>query len=626
MKIIDSQVRFVVNIDSKIPNSLTGDQTRIRQVLLNLLSNAVKFTEHGYVSLNLYGKDTTEKTTTLVIEVKDSGHGIKQEDIKMLFGEYVQFDYEKNRNVEGTGLGLAIAWHIVKAMDGTINVESEYGRGSVFTVTLPQKKHSQDILAAVNNPGDINVLIYERRELLAQSFLYALDSLGVSGTIVGSDSQLAEEVVSHRYSFVFIPFGLYGRNSEVLHKYGENVKIVVLADFGTEIPDEKIGVLAMPVYSISISNILNGICGRFYYNEQDHYIGRFTAPSAKILIVDDIYTNLKVAEGLLLPYKMKVDLSTSGRDAIKSLSAKRYDLVFMDHKMPEMDGVETTMHIRRLGSKESYLRDVPIVALTANAVSGIKETFLHSGFNDFLSKPIDIVKLNAVLEKWIPKEKREIVSEAEYKAEIKNRQEQSKNIEFEINGIDTQRGIFLSGGSTELFLETLAIFYKDVQEKIKDIRKCLDNGAMDLYTIYAHALKSACSNVGAVQLSETAKSLEAAGDRADLKFIEANTPAFLASLELLAGEIKSALDTKKGEGAGKKDVGQGDIELLTQELEKLKSGLETLDAGIINLAVENLKNVNISDDIETAINDISDKILIGEYEEAADAVNALLKA
>jgi CheY-like chemotaxis protein len=176
----------------------------------------------------------------------------------------------------------------------------------------------------------------------------------------------------------------------------------------------------MPVHCISVANILNGESEHFSYSQNTENIVRFTATGVNILVVDDVITNLKVAKGLLAPYKMQVDLCKSGMSAIDAIKTNRYDLVFMDHRMPGMDGIEATEHIRVLGTgdvpeggEDEYFKNVPIIALTANAVSGTKEMFLQNGFNDFLSKPIDTIKLNAVLEKWIPKEKRQVITTEE---------------------------------------------------------------------------------------------------------------------------------------------------------------------------------------------------------------------
>jgi len=276
-RIAESELRFDINIDSNIPNSLIGDETRIRQVLLNVLSNAVKYTKKGFISLSVSG-EIIENTVLLTMEVADSGIGIKPEDLKKLFDEFVRVDMKSKKGIEGTGLGLAIAKNIIKMMNGDISVKSEYGKGSTFTVKLPQKISSDELFDSIKN---------------------------------------------------------------------DNITI------------------------------------------------KFNAPNARVLVVDDIDANLKVAKGLMLPYKMQVDLCTSGAEAIEMVKANRYDIVFMDHMMPDMDGVEVTKLIR-----EMYA-NLPIIALTANVVSGVKEMFLSSGFNDFLSKPINPIELNSILEKWI---------------------------------------------------------------------------------------------------------------------------------------------------------------------------------------------------------------------------------
>ena len=408
MRVIDSQLRFVVNTDSSIPDALIGDEIRIRQVLLNILGNAVKYTEKGFVSFSVSGKITEEYSIVLAMEVKDSGKGIKPEDLDRLFSEYVQVDIGKNKYVEGTGLGLAITKNILKAMNGDINVTSEYGVGSTFTVTLPQKIHSPEAMAKVENAGEKNVLLFERRELYANSIILTVDNLGVKCTLISSDSELLKELSSGKFGFLFISFSLYKQNIDVISQFGLDTKIVVFTEFGEAVSDKELNIMAMPVYSISIANILNGVTNNFFYNEDNEAILRFTAENANVLIVDDIITNLKVAKGLLLPYKMEIDMCKSGMMAIEAIKNNRYDLVFMDHLMPEMDGIETTKKIREMGDQDPYYNDLPIIALTANAVSGTKEMFLKHGFNDFLSKPIDTIKLNTILEKWIPEEKRQL--------------------------------------------------------------------------------------------------------------------------------------------------------------------------------------------------------------------------
>ena len=287
----DSKIRLITNIDSKIPNSLFGDETRIRQILLNILGNAVKYTEKGSITFSLNGEIVNNQKVILFAEVSDTGRGIKSEDITKLFSDFVQVDLAANKGVEGTGLGLAITQNLVRLMDGDIKVESIYGEGSKFSITLPQGIHSLEPVAELNlNTEHINAIKSK--------------------------------------------------------------------------------------------------------------IETFSAPNAKVLVVDDIGINLRVAKGLLAPYNMKIDLCLSGSEAIEKIKNNHYDLVFMDHMMPEMDGMEAVKQIRE------FSPNLTIIALTANAVSGMREKFIENGFNDFLSKPIDTRKLNDILEKWIPRELR----------------------------------------------------------------------------------------------------------------------------------------------------------------------------------------------------------------------------
>ena len=405
MRAIDSQIQFAVNIDSSIPGTLFGDETRIRQALLNTLNNAVKYTEKGHVSFTLLKEDTDENSINLIMKVTDSGRGIKQDDIGKLFDDFTQFDVEKNRGKEGVGLGLAITNNIVNAMGGKINVQSEYGQGSTFTISIPQKYNARENLAVIENPNEKRVLLYERRQIYADSIVFSLGNLGVDYCVVENDSELYEKMKTQAGDFLFISFFLYAKNKEAISKFKDSIKIIALTEFGEAIPESGMNVLAMPVYSVTIAGILNGASKSFSYSDNNEYTVKFTTPDARALIVDDIITNLKVAKGLLQPYDMQTDLCKSGIDALKAIQSKGYDVVFMDHKMPDMDGVETVQRIRQMGNEDSYYTDIPIIALTADAVSGAKEMFLENGFNDFLPKPIDTIMLNMMLEKWIPKDK-----------------------------------------------------------------------------------------------------------------------------------------------------------------------------------------------------------------------------
>ncbi|MCL2007966.1 MAG: ATP-binding protein [Treponema sp.] len=289
-RILEKPVQLIMKVDEKIPDNLFGDEVRLRQIILNLLSNAAKFTDEGQIVLSITIESQKGKQVFLKIAISDTGRGIKSDQIEKLFSDFMQIDTRKNRSIEGTGLGLAITKRLCDAMGASISVTSEYGKGSIFTIIMPQ----------------------------------IIDGYNTSPSLI---------------------------------------------------------------------------------NKSENFSIKSIFPDARLLIVDDTPINLKVAEGLLLPYKAKIDTCLSGEEAIEIIKQRQgeqaYDLVFMDHMMPEMDGIETTAAIRALGVQ------VPIIALTANAVSGMREMFLEKGFNDFLAKPIDVSKLDEILSNWVTSKKRD---------------------------------------------------------------------------------------------------------------------------------------------------------------------------------------------------------------------------
>jgi CheY-like chemotaxis protein len=336
-----------------------------------------------------------------------------------------------------------------------------------------------------------------------------------------------------------------------------------------------------------------------------------------VLIVDDIQTNLTVAKGLLLPYKMDIDLCISGKEAIAAVQVKQYDIVFMDHRMPEMDGVVTTDHIRALGGESPYFKHLPIIALTANAVIGMRDIFLQSGFDDFLSKPIDIAQLNTILEKWIPKEKqvgqggdRVISTESSCQEAIK------------IEGLDTARGILQTGGTFELYLDTLTVFCEDAQMQKDRIMNSLDSCDLGLFTTYIHALKSAAANIGAIELSNDAYILEEAGQNADLAFIKANIDQFLKELDKSIQNISTALSSCLDmDGESAEDF---DVVAFTSELVVLIKALTDLDAGVMNRTIRSLLNFSCEESDKVILRNISSSLLMGEYDEAIVLAESLL--
>jgi signal transduction histidine kinase/CheY-like chemotaxis protein len=409
VRIAGKPILFTANVDAGIPNNLIGDEARIRQILLKLLSNAARYTHEGFIMLTVsahfrHSRPSTKRHSrglSLSLKIADSGSGIKKEVLPGLFGNFTQLSAERDRNAEGTGLGLTIVRSLCRAMGGDITVQSEYAKGSTFTVTIPQIYTDDQKLAVAENSGEKKTLLYDERALYAESVFLTLENLGVPVMVTVDSEDFLGKLEKGNYAFCFVSKDVMDRAAALIREKSLKTVLVLLEDLGEISSFQDIPAISMPAYAIPIANVLNGVSPADARSKTDI---RFIAPAARILIVDDITTNLKVAEGLLALYQPEIHTCTGGVQAIELVKEHEYDIVFMDHMMPDMDGIEAVAAIRAL--KGRRFQELPIIALTANAISGMKEMFLEKGFNDYLAKPIEMSKLAEIMSKWIPREKR----------------------------------------------------------------------------------------------------------------------------------------------------------------------------------------------------------------------------
>jgi signal transduction histidine kinase/CheY-like chemotaxis protein/HPt (histidine-containing phosphotransfer) domain-containing protein len=622
MRLGEKPVTLLVNLDAHIPNKLTGDEVRIRQIILNVLSNAVKYTERGYISFSItgeIGEEEGEPYIILKITVEDTGIGIKEENFHKIFGDFIQFDMSGKKGIEGTGLGLAITKSFCDAMGGEITFTSEYGKGTIFTITLPQRINDLTPLATVQEPEKKSVLIYDIHELYARSIMGSLDNLSVRSEWVTKQSDFYEILKKTPYTFIFVSHILYEGAKTIVERIGLETKLVLMMEYGMEVGFREVTTLAMPAQTLCVADILNNKGDNRTYQEQGDTLTRFIAPTARILLVDDISTNLKVAEGLMAPFKMQIDTCKSGAEAIDLVKTNPYDIVFMDHMMPEMDGIEATSLIRALGG--TYYKELPIIALTANAVSGVKEMFLQNDLNDFLPKPIEMSRLTAILQKWIPLEKQKKYYSTQKEDSTESGEEEPLPV---IKGLDVKKGISMTGGTLEGYLSTLSIFLEDGKEKIKQIQKVLGTGNISLYTTFVHAIKSASGSIGAVALADFAKTLEMAGKNEDIPYIEKNTPSFLEDFGIMLEGIEYTLSSRRQDNVASDVAGSGDIAALKREMGELKEALALMDAGKADDIMGRLQEGNWGKAISDHIEEIAKHILLSDYDEAIAVIDTLM--
>ena len=417
---------LIVSCNPRLPSLLKGDESRMRQVITNLLTNAVKYTEKGSITLSVDSRDQNGQMM-LVITVKDTGIGIRKENMDKLFTQFTRFDMEKNRNIEGTGLGLALTKRLTDLMQGVIEVQSIYGVGSSFTVTVPQQ-------------------------------------------VVNTE-----------------PIGDF------------NKKYLSSAEKGRQ------------------------------------YQPSFEAPDARILVVDDVVVNLKVITNLLKSTRIKVDTASSGRRCLEMVTQTAYDMIFMDHMMPEMNGVDTYAEMKKL--EHSLNKKTPVIMLTANAITGIRERFLQDGFADYLSKPVSGDKLENMILKYLPREKYRTESSEESSAgEAEQHPRVLQQLLRLYPRVDISRGVTVCGGSYDLYIDILQTYAENPE--MDQLEKHLERKSAYEYQVCVHSIKSSSLSVGFSQLAAQALALENAAREEDWDFIHANHASFMDEYRLAVDAIR----------------------------------------------------------------------------------------
>ena len=435
----EKNLELRLDVDENLPSVILGDDVRISQVIMNLLTNAVKYTEKGYVLLKIKSLNKKENKQQILISVKDTGIGIRREDIDKLSISFERVDEKKNRHIEGTGLGISIVTKLLEMLGSRLQIKSEYGVGSEFFFELPV------------------------------------------------------EVVDET------PVGKY--------------------DLSVRAPQKKV----------------------------ESQIG-IRAPKARVLLTDDNEMNLKVAANLLKLFEIRPVICNSGVEAIEKMKTGEYDVLFLDHMMPEMDGIETLKYLQEM----SLVRNTKIIALTANAVVGAREMYFEAGFDDYLSKPIDIPELELILKKYLPQD---IVEEIDINAQDEENDErcvsenndtsETKSLsetfeKLRALNLSVEDGLNYCGGDADFYIEILNDYVTAAAEKIERLDSLLQEENLKDYKILIHSVKSASKTIGAMELFERSRDLELAATDEKLDYIKTGHGEVMKMYKDLADAIKVA--------------------------------------------------------------------------------------
>ena len=402
VRLLDSNVEFLADIDPSIQKILIGDSGKIRQIIINMLSNAIKYTKEGFMALIITSEQMSDDEIKLKIKVSDSGIGIRKENLDKIFEPYNRSGEMTDRIIEGNGLGLAFCKKLAGIMGGNIWAESDYGKGSVFFFEVNQKYDKEDEnerCGSIKNTDD-TVCFYIDRPDEEKNIEKVLSVMNIKNIKVSSRDEFVKECGLNKYTDYFVLADTYEFIKEKLAESDIDWrKLVIISDCNYSYSGEPIEyVLTKPVSCLNIADLINQT--KNFAIRKQLFEGGFDIEKATVMVVDDSIVNLEVAKGILERYNPTVITAYSGAESLMTLQDEHVDCVFLDYMMPGMDGIDTLKAIRALDNPEKS--NVPVVVLTANVVSGAREMFMKEGFNDYLSKPIEIDKLEKVLLNNIP--------------------------------------------------------------------------------------------------------------------------------------------------------------------------------------------------------------------------------
>lgn len=604
----NKDIEFILDINTDIPALLVGDEQKLKRAMLNILSNAVKFTEVGCVVLEISCRRESYGIN-LCITVRDTGIGIDSSQLHNVFNSFSMVDTKRNRQEGGVGLGLAIAQAIIEKMGGFISVRSRKGEGSEFQIIVPQKVEQYEPMIVLENPQRFNVLVYidmNQFSIAAVKNEYGnnirniTENLDIVVHVCRNLNELKRRIERNYITHIFITLYEYTMDESYFNELAKHTGVVIILE-ETEtyrVHSDDIIRLYKPFYALPVSIILKG--GKRYNNLNREAMNKnmFIAPDAKILIVDDNVINLRVESCLMKNYKFTIDTALSGMEALEKLESKDYDMVFMDHMMPEMDGVDTLHRIRDKAG--IYYANIPVIALTANAVAGAKEMLIAEGFQDFLSKPVEIASMHRILEKYLPDAKKiyDFEDDAtdvqsgeavhnDHEHEIVYEQPQNPQASVNEPGAETaqedtaadinEKQGTLYCGSLEDFEDILKIHYEDYEENSQKIQAFYDSRDWKNYVILVHGLKSSMKSVGIMKLSDMCLELEIAGKENRIDYILKNHDVMMAEYARIHDVIGNRLGIRQKVNVDLTNVKNLDEDSLAGLLNQFENAVYSFD-------------------------------------------------
>ena len=568
----EKNLELIFDIDSHVPSVLLGDPRKIKKVINHLIDNALKFTTIGGVYVRITALPKVYGIN-LCIQVSDTGMGIAQDELSKIKERFFQSNGGFTRTNGGLGLGIPIIHGLITSMGGFVQVDSTEGNGTTMSVSIPQKVVDNTPVSEIKNKSHLHVALYikpdkyevpEVRDFYNTAVSHMIQELGLSVHRVFEFEELRKLVLAQDLTHLVIAKEEYQENPSFYEKLDESMVVIVVSDDDIQIqPDSKINIVRKPFFTLPIINILN--------SEKSFELEQFekesmVCPGVRALVVDDEPMNLMVAEGILKSYQMEIKTATSGAEAVEICQENEFDIIFLDHMMPEMDGVETLRIIRH--NQDNYHQPPSImIVFTANAVSGAREMFLRNGFDDFISKPIENQDLNRLLRRVLPKSSIVYLQKEQLESAYKNQMKMtalvsSDNVEketktshdipsedflqvLEAQGFHTEESLEYCNQDVRFYWELLMQFTSESKNKILNLNRFLQVEDLRDYQILVHSLKSLSRLIGAYTLSDFAKDMEYASKDQDLDYVKEHHDQLLEMYREVVDTILKCLPSSR---------------------------------------------------------------------------------
>lgn len=545
-------VELIIDVDPAIPAVMNTDVSKLKKILKALISNGLKYTQKGGVYVRILAEEH-EYGVNLCIEVTDTGIGMTEYELEKVYESFYQADSSRTRKGGGLGLGLAIVSGFVSLLGGFMTIDSKPDVGTTVHVSIPQKVVDPVSCMSVANPDKLCLgafLHFEKyenpavRDYYNSMVLNIVKGLGVQMHRVNNASNLKLLRDSIHLTHVFVGEDEYLDNVELLEQLARDTVVSVVANSDMVLPkNSRVRLLEKPFYCFPVVSVLNSSVG-----DRDLKVKKMRCNGVRALVVDDESMNLVVAKSIFSRYGMELTTVTSGQESIDICREKVFDIIFMDHMMSGMDGVEAMKRIRT--DVSGLNASIPIVALTANAMSSAKQMFLAEGFDGFVSKPVETEELERVLKAVLPKKsisyddgteaEEDNAPYEEEPATVKTAEPDTDPMDkLYAAGINTAAGLKYCVDDEEFYKSLLIQFASESAEKIESMKAYYGKKDWHNYEILVHALKSTSKMIGAVDLSEKAKALEMAAKASDEEFITANHEQALMDYGRICGEIKA---------------------------------------------------------------------------------------